>query len=139
MARFSLLTDSLLESVGNALSNRYQPYPQLDVLPLGQHPIFGKQRRADRHGSRSEDRGPGNSMVQPLAQAPPQSGCGMGAIMAVNSNPSLSTVLDCDVEMDEVACVPEMILQDVEMEDDFLPQIPAIIVSTTISHGRSMA
>jgi hypothetical protein len=121
----SSLTDSPLESVGNVLSNRYQPYPQLDVLSLGQHLIFGKQRKADRQRSRSQlgDQGPDSGIVQPLAQALLQSGRSVEAIIPVNPNPSLSTVLDCDVEMDEAACVPEMDLLDVEMEDDFLPQI----------------
>ena len=36
---------------------------------------------------------------------------------------------DCDIEMGGETYVPEADLVDVEMEDDFLPPIPAIIVS----------
>jgi hypothetical protein len=38
-------------------------------------------------------------------------------------------VKDCDVEMSGEIYVPEADPADVEMEDDFLPPIPTIIVS----------
>lgn len=38
-------------------------------------------------------------------------------------------ITDYDVEMDEVTHVPEVDLVDVEMVDDFLPQIPTVITS----------
>jgi hypothetical protein len=41
----------------------------------------------------------------------------------------LPAVGDRDVEMGETACAQQVDLVDVEMEDDFLPPIPAIIVN----------
>jgi len=48
----------------------------------------------------------------------------------------LPTVEDSGVEIGEAAGVPRVDVVDVEMEDDFSPPIPAIIVSTSPTLSR---
>jgi len=71
---------------------------------------------------------PNGGAVQPLTPAcVSHSEPNAGAITAANLNPP--TTEDYDVEMGEGAYIREADLLDVEMEDVFLPPVPAIIVS----------
>ncbi|KAF9654302.1 hypothetical protein BDM02DRAFT_3125179 [Thelephora ganbajun] len=96
-------------------SKRYQPYPQPQVLPPGELLVFNKHGNTKRHGAQLQ------FVIQPLTHVClPHPMMGAGLI--------LPTTGDYDVEMDETAHVPEVDLTDVEMEDVFLPPIPAIVV-----------
>lgn len=117
------------------LSNRYQPYPQPQVLAPGQFLVFGQRESTAQHGSRSRLVDPriDSGVIQPPAPAnAPYPEYTVDAMVTDNFTPT-TAVLDYGAG---TTSVPEVDIVDVEMEDDFLPEIPAIIVSifTVVGH-----
>ena len=109
---------------------RYQPYPQPQRLPPGQLLIFGNRESAKRHGLQSQlvDLYLGSGVVQSRASARtshPEDG--VDTTTAADLIPPSTG--DCDVGVSRETQTLEANLMDVEMEDDFLPSTPTIVVS----------
>jgi len=120
-------------------SNRYQPYPQPQILPTGELLVLG-QRDSTRHYKLQHqlvDPQIDGRMVQPPAPAnAPHPEYDVDVMTA--DDLILAPMTDYDVEMEEASYAPEVNFTDVEMEDDCLLLIPTIVVTPPDDSGQEL-
>jgi len=129
--------DNPLVVPGYSPSKRYQPYPQPRILATGRLLVFGQRDITKHYEPQCQFVDPqvSGGVVQPVAPiCVPHPEYDTDVTMI--DDPALPSAEDYDVEMGEANYTPEVDSRGVEVEDDCLLPIPAIIVTPPNDSGQ---